>query len=267
MALKKYKPVTPSMRGRVGIDRTELFSGKPIKGLIQGQTTKAAGRNNRGKITVYHRGGGHKRRYRHIDWLRNKYNVVGEVLRLEYDPFRTAYISLIRYSDGELLYTLSADGLKAGDTICAYCTEHRPVRVGDAMPLRYIPEGVAIHNVELLPGKGGQLARAAGSFVRLVKRDNRFATLELTSGRNMLLPLECMATLGRVSNIDHRNIVLGKAGVSRHSGWRPTVRGIAMNPIDHPHGGRTNGGRPSVTPWGIITKGHRTRHRRKNRRS
>jgi large subunit ribosomal protein L2 len=259
MGLKKYKPTTPSLRFLVQTDRKELWTGKPVKKLTEG-LKKSGGRNNTGRITTRHIGGGHARRYRKIDFKRTKMDVVGTVERLEYDPNRTAFIALITYADGEQAYILAPQRLKEGDEVIA--SAKADVKPGNAMPLKSIPVGTIIHNVEMKPGKGGQLARSAGTYVQLVGRDAGNAQIKLSSGELRLVPQDCMATVGAVSNPDHGNIKLGKAGRTRWLGRRPTVRGVVMNPVDHPHGGgegRTSGGRHPVTPWGKGTKGNKTR--------
>jgi large subunit ribosomal protein L2 len=238
MALKTYKPVTSSMRGLVLVDRSDLHKGGPIKALTEG-LTKSGDRNNHGRLTMRHIGGGHKRRYRKIDFKRTKFDVVGTVQRLEYDPNRTAFIALIKYEDGELAYILAPQRLKAGDQVVS--SEQADIKPGNAMPLKNIPVGTIIHNIEMKTGKGAQIARSA--------------ELRLVRG-------ECMASVGAVSNPDNQNIKLGKAGRKRWMGVRPTVRGVVMNPVDHPHGGgegKTSGGRHPVTPWGKPTKGKKTR--------
>ncbi len=260
MALKTFKPVSPGRRGLVMVDRGELWKGKPIKALTEGKAS-TGGRNNHGHITSWQKGGGHKRRYRIIDFARRaKWGVPAVVERLEYDPNRTAFIALIRYQDGELSYILAPQRLSAGDSVVA--GEKEDIKPGNAMPLASIPIGTIVHNVEMKIGKGGQLARAAGSYVQLVGRDAGYALLKLGSGEVRMVRAECMATIGAVSNPDHANVKIGKAGRSRWMGRRPNVRGVAMNPIDHPHGGgegRTKGGRHPVSPWGVPTKGKRTR--------
>jgi large subunit ribosomal protein L2 len=266
MALKSYKPATPSLRQLVIVDRSELWKGKPVKTLTEG-LAKSGGRNNTGRITVWQRGGGHKRRYRKIDFKRRKFGIPAVVERLEYDPNRTAFIALLRYEDGELAYILAPQRLKAGDRVIA--DERVDVKAGNAAPLRSIPVGTIIHNVELKPGKGGQIARAAGGYAQLVGRDGDYAQIRLLSGEIRRVRSECMASIGAVSNSDHQNINLGKAGRKRWLGRRPSVRGVAMNPVDHPHGGgegRTSGGRHPVTPWGKPTKGARTRRNKKTDR-
>jgi large subunit ribosomal protein L2 len=259
MALKSYNPTTPSQRQLVIVDRSELWKGKPVKKLTEG-LTKKAGRNNTGRVTARRRGGGHKQSYRLVDFKRRKFDVVGTVERLEYDPNRTAFIALVTYEDGEQAYILAPQRLGAGDKVIA--GERVDVKPGNAMPLRSIPIGTIVHNVELKPGKGGQMARSAGTYVQIVGRDAGYALLRLASGEVRMVRSECMATIGAVSNPDQQNINLGKAGRNRWLGKRPAVRGVAMNPVDHPHGGgegRTSGGRHPVTPWGKPTKGKKTR--------
>ena len=260
MALKTFNPTTPSQRQLVIVDRSELWKGKPVKELTEGLRSQG-GRNNTGRITMRHRGGGHKQRYRLVDFKRTKADVPATVERLEYDPNRTAFIALIRYGDGELRYILAPQRLKVGDTVVS--GDRVDVKPGNAMPLKNIPVGTIVHNVELRPGKGGQLARAAGTYVQLVGRDSGYALLRLASGEVRMVRGECLASIGAVSNPDQQNIVIAKAGRSRWLGHRPSVRGVAMNPIDHPHGGgegRSSGGRHPVTPWGKPTKGKKTRH-------
>jgi large subunit ribosomal protein L2 len=259
MALKSFKPTTPGQRQLVIVDRSELWKGRPIKALTQGKREKG-GRNNNGRITQRWRGGGHKQRYRIVDFKRSKFDMPAEVVRLEYDPNRSGFIALVRYEDGELSYILAPQRLKEGDKVVS--GERVDVKPGNAMPMRNIPVGTIIHNVEMKPGKGGQLARAAGTFVQLVGRDAGYALLRLASGEVRMVRAECRATIGAVSNPDQQNIVIGKAGRNRWLGKKPSVRGVAMNPIDHPHGGgegRTSGGRHPVTPWGKGTKGTKTR--------
>ena len=266
MALKKFNPTTPGRRGLVLVDRAGLWKGKPVKALTEG-LNKKGGRNNTGRITARRRGGGHKRLYRVIDFKRRKFDVPAKVLRLEYDPNRTAFIALIEYQDGELGYILAPQRLDVGDTVIA--GDKVDVKPGNAMPLASIPIGTIVHNVEMKPGKGGQIARSAGTYVQLVGRDAGHALLRLGSGEARMVRAECMATIGAVSNSDQGNIKLGKAGRKRWLGKRPSVRGVAMNPVDHPHGGgegRTSGGRHPVTPWGRPTKGAKTRHNKKTDR-
>ncbi len=262
MALKRYKPTTPGRRGLVLVDRSELHKGKPVKTLTKG-LTKSGGRNNHGRITSRRRGGGAKRSYRMVDFKRRRFETA-TVERLEYDPNRSAFIALIKYADGDLSYILAPQRLAAGDSVVA--GERVDVKPGNAMPLSSMPIGTIIHNVEMKPGKGGQIARSAGTYVQLVGRDQGYAILRLTSGEQRLVRAECMATVGAVSNPDNSNIKLAKAGRNRWLGKRPSVRGVAMNPVDHPHGGgegRTSGGRHPVTPWGKPTKGKRTRSSKK----
>jgi large subunit ribosomal protein L2 len=259
MALKKYNPTTPSQRNLVTVDRSQLHKGGPVKKLTEG-LTKSGGRNNTGRITARRIGGGHKRRYRLIDFKRRKFDVAGTVARLEYDPNRTAFIALIDYADGEQAYILAPQRLAVGDKVIA--GERCDIKPGNAMPMRNMPVGTIIHNVEMKVGKGGQIARSAGTYAQLIGKDSGYAQLRLSSGEQRLVRGECMATVGAVSNPDQGNIKLGKAGRKRWLGKRPSVRGVAMNPVDHPHGGgegRTSGGRHPVTPWGKPTKGARTR--------
>ena len=259
MALKTFNPTTPSRRQLVIVDRRELWKGKPVKALTEGLRSQG-GRNNTGRTTVRWRGGGHKRRYRLVDFKRAKLELPATVERLEYDPNRTAFIALIRYEDGELAYILAPQRLKAGDSVVS--GEKVDVKPGNAMPMRSMPVGTIIHNVEMKAGKGGQIARSAGTYAQLVGRDAGYAQIRLGSGELRMVQDSCMATVGAVSNPDHMNEVLGKAGRVRNKGRRPHVRGVAMNPVDHPHGGgegRTSGGRHPVTPWGKPTKGAKTR--------
>lgn len=260
MALKSFNPTTPSQRQLVIVDRSGLYKGKPVKALTEGLSSKG-GRNNAGRMTVRHRGGGHKRTYRKVDFKRRKYDVEGTVERIEYDPNRTAFIALVNYTDGELAYILAPQRLAAGDKVIA-SRSAVDVKPGNTMPLQAMPVGTIVHNVEMKPGKGGQIARSAGTYVQLVGRDQGMAILRLNSGEQRLVSGSCLATVGAVSNPDNSNRNDGKAGRSRWLGKRPSVRGVVMNPIDHPHGGgegRTSGGRHPVTPWGKPTKGKRTR--------
>jgi len=260
MALKHYKPVTPGQRQLVIVDRSGLYKGKPVKGLTVGLTSKG-GRNNYGRVTARFQGGGHKRSYRLVDFKRNKFDMAATVERLEYDPNRSAFIALVRYEDGEVSYILAPQRLAAGDRVVS-SGKGADVKPGNAMPLASIPVGTIVHNVELKPGKGGQIARSAGAYAQLVGRDGGMAILRLNSGEQRLVPGACLATVGAVSNPDHANIKLGKAGRQRWLGKRPHNRGVTMNPVDHPHGGgegRTSGGRHPVTPWGKPTKGRKTR--------
>lgn len=279
MALKTFKPNTPSQRELVLVDRSALYKGKPVKALTEG-LTKSGGRNNTGRITSRRRGGGHKRSYRLIDFKRNKFDVSATVERIEYDPNRTAFIALINYDDGEQAYILAPQRLAVGDKVIS--SKSADIKPGNTMPLQSMPVGTIVHNVEMKPGKGGQIARSAGTYVQYVGRDQGYAIIRLNSGETRLVHGSCLATIGAVSNPDNSNTNMGKAGRSRWLGRRPSVRGVAMNPVDHPHGGgegRTSGGRHPVTPWGKPTKGKRTRsnkvsdkfivrsrHQRKNKR-
>jgi large subunit ribosomal protein L2 len=259
MALKTFKPTTPSQRQLVLVDRSELYKGKPVKGLTEGKHS-SGGRNNHGRITVRFRGGGHKQSYRIVDFKRRKLDVVGKVERLEYDPNRTAFIALIRYADNELAYILAPQRLSVGDEVIA--GQQVDVKPGNAMPIANIPVGTIVHNVEMKIGKGGVIARSAGTYAQIVGRDQGYVILRLNSGEQRLVHGQCFATIGAVSNPDHMNTSVGKAGRSRWLGRRPHNRGVTMNPIDHPHGGgegRTSGGRHPVTPWGKPTKGKKTR--------
>nr|WP_295737314.1 50S ribosomal protein L2 [uncultured Acidocella sp.] len=259
MALKHFNPVTASLRGTVLIDRSELWKGKPVKGLTEGQHS-TGGRNNHGRITSRFRGGGHKQSYRIVDFKRRKFDVAATVERLEYDPNRTAFIALIKYEDGELAYILAPQRLKVGDNVVAGA--RADIKPGNAMPLSAMPVGTIIHNIELKVGAGGKLVRSAGTFAQLVGKDQGYAQIKLGSGELRIVRAECMATVGAVSNADHSNQQIGKAGRSRWLGRKPHNRGVVMNPVDHPHGGgegRTSGGRHPVTPWGKPTKGYKTR--------
>lgn len=263
MALVTYKPTSPSRRQLVTVDRSELHKGGPEKTLVA-PLKKSGGRNNTGRITVRHIGGGHKRKYRVIDFKRNKQDVWAEVVHLEYDPNRTAFIALVQYEDGEKAYVLAPQRLKAGDKIIA--GSKADILPGNALPLKNIPVGTIVHNIELKPGKGGQIARSAGAYAQLIGKDAGYVMVRLASGEQRKILETCMATIGAVSNQDHSNENLGKAGRVRWKGVKPTVRGVAMNPVDHPHGGgegRTSGGRHPVSPWGMPTKGKRTRQPKK----
>ena len=259
MALKTFKPVTPSLRQLVIVDRSDLYKGKPVKTLTEGQSSKG-GRNNLGRITVRFRGGGHKQAYRLVDFKRRKLDMPAKVERLEYDPNRTAFIALVRYSDDTLSYILAPQRLAVGDEVVA--GQQVDVKPGNAMPIANIPVGTLVHNVEMKIGKGGAIARSAGTYAQIVGRDQGYVILRLNSGEQRLVHGQCFATIGAVSNPDHMNTSIGKAGRSRWLGRRPHNRGVTMNPIDHPHGGgegRTSGGRHPVTPWGKPTKGKKTR--------
>ena len=263
MALKSYKPTTPSQRNLVIVDRTGLYRGKPVKSLVEGQNS-TGGRNNHGRITSRFRGGGHKQAYRTIDFKRVRREEAATVERIEYDPNRTAFIALVKYKDGELTYILAPQRLAAGDSIVA--GEQVDIKPGNAMPLANMPVGTIVHNVELKKGRGGQLARSAGASVQLMAREGDMATLRLPSGEMRLVRAECRATIGVIGNAEHQNITVGKAGRKRHMGVRPQTRGTAMNPVDHPHGGgegSTTAGRHPVTPWGVPTLGYRTRKKNK----
>lgn len=259
MALKTFNPVTPSLRQLVIVDRSGLYKGKPVKALTEG-LSKTGGRNNLGRITARFKGGGHKLTYRVVDFKRRKADVPATVERLEYDPNRSAFIALVRYQDGELSYILAPQRLAVGDTVVSGASVD--VKPGNAMPIGNIPVGTLVHNVELKPGKGGQIARSAGAYAQIVGRDQGYVIVRLGSGEQRLIHGTCMASVGAVSNPDHMNISIGKAGRSRWLGRRPHNRGVVMNPVDHPHGGgegRTSGGRHPVTPWGKPTKGKKTR--------
>ena len=261
MALKTYNPTTPSQRHLVTVDRSTLYKGAPVKALTEGQHS-TGGRNNNGRITSRFRGGGHKQAYRIIDFRRAKKDMVATVERLEYDPNRTAFIALIKYEDGEQAYILAPQRLAAGDKVISADTAD--VKPGNAMPLGSIPVGTIVHNVELKIGKGGQLARSAGTYVQIVGRDQDYVILRLSTSEQRLVHGRCMATIGAVSNPDKMNTTIGKAGRQRWRGRLPHNRGITMNPVDHPHGGRTKGGGHWTTPWGFPTKGKKTR---KNKRT
>jgi large subunit ribosomal protein L2 len=259
MALKTYKPTTPGQRQLVTVDRSALYKGAPVKSLVEGQNS-SGGRNNTGRVTTRFRGGGHKQAYRKIDFKRRKFDQPATVERIEYDPNRTAFIALIKYADGEQAYILAPQRLAAGDTIVA--GDDVDIKPGNAMPLANMPVGTIVHNVELKIGKGGQIARSAGTYAQIVGRDQDYVILRLNSSEQRLVHGQCMGTVGAVSNPDNMNVSIGKAGRKRWMGRMPHNRGVAMNPIDHPHGGgegRTSGGRHPVTPWGFPTKGKKTR--------
>ncbi|MDD3021862.1 MAG: 50S ribosomal protein L2 [Alphaproteobacteria bacterium] len=256
MALKKYNPTTPGQRQLVLVDRSQLWKGAPEKSLTEGKH-RNGGRNNTGRITMRFLGGGHKQRYRIIDFKRSKMNMEATVLRLEYDPNRTAFIALIQYEDGEKAYILAPQRLAEGDKIVS--SEKADIKIGNTLPLKSMPVGTIIHNVEMKPGKGGQMARAGGTFAQLVGRDQGYAQIKLSSGEMRMVRGECLATIGAVSNPDQKNINIGKAGRNRWLGRKPHQRGISMNPVDHPHGGRTNGGVHWCSPTGVPAKGYKTR--------
>ena len=263
MALQSYNPTSPGRRTLVSVSREGLWKGRPEKTLTEGLSSKG-GRNNNGRITTRRRGGGHKKRYRKLDFKRSRWDISATVERLEYDPNRSAFIALIKYEDGELAYIIAPQRLMPGDKVIA--GEKVDVKPGNAMPMTNIPVGTIIHNVEMKVGAGGQIARSAGTSVQLVAKDQGYAQLRMASGEIRIVRAECMATIGAVSNQDKANIKLGKAGRKRWLGKRPSVRGVAMNPVDHPHGGgegRTSGGRHPVTPWGVSTKGNRPRNNKR----
>ena len=263
MTLKIYKPITPGQRGTVLVDKSKLWKGKPHKTLVS-KFNSTGGRNNQGKITSRRMGKGVKRKYRIIDFKRNKFDIFAEVIRLEYDPNRSSFISLIKYEDGEFRYIIATQKISIGDKVIS--GENVDVKEGNCLPLKNIPIGTNIHNIELKPGAGAQLIRSAGSSAQIVSKEDIFVQIKLISGEIRLINKNCMATIGVVSNSDNKNIKLGKAGRKRYLGYRPKVRGVVMNPVDHPHGGgegRTSGGRHPVTPWGKSTKGKKTRRNKK----
>lgn len=264
MSLIKLKPTSPGRRGTVVVKREGLYKGRPFEALVE-KKSKTGGRNNKGQISVRHKGGGHKQRYRVIDFRRRKDGIPATVERIEHDPNRSAYIALLCYSDGERRYIVAPNGITEGDTLMS--GRDAPIKQGNCLPLRNIPVGSVVHCIEMIPGKGAQLARSAGTSAQLAARDGVYATLKLRSGEMRKVHYDCRATLGEVSNTQHNLRKLGKAGAKRWRGVRPTVRGVAMNPVDHPHGGgegRTSGGRHPVSPWGMPTKGYKTR---KNKRT
>jgi len=267
MGIKKYKPTSPGRRGMSVSDFGEVTRGKPERSLVEGRVNKSGGRNSYGRITSWHRGGGHKRLYRKIDFRREKFGVSAKVAAVEYDPNRSANIALLHYRDGEKRYILAPAQVKVGDVL-----ESGPkadVQPGNAMPLSEIPLGTVIHAIELKPGKGAQMVRAAGGSAQLMAREGRYATLRMPSGEHRLVLVDCSATIGSVGNADHENRTIGKAGRNRWRGKRGNVRGVAMNPVDHPMGGgegRSSGGRHPCTPWGIPTKGHKTRRNRRTQK-
>ncbi len=260
MAIKTYRPYTETRRFQTGLGFEELTTSKPHKALLEPKD-RISGRNNRGRITIRHRGGGHKRHYRVIDFKRDKVGIAARVATVEYDPNRSAFISLLHYVDGEKRYILYPQGLKVGDQVVS--GPEADIVVGNSLPLRNIPLGTVLHNLELRPGKGGQLVRSAGGSAQLVAKEEDYAQVRLPSGEVRRLHVDCIATIGQVGNLDHENVSVGKAGRKRWKGIRPTVRGVAMNPVDHPLGGgegKTSGGRNPVTPWGQPTRGFKTRH-------
>lgn len=266
MGIKKYKPTTPSMRWTKLSDFSEITKQKPEKSLVE-PLKKTGGRNNYGRVTVRHRGGGHKRLYRVIDFKRNKFDVPGKVVAFEYDPNRSARIALVEYPDGEKRYILAPLGMNIGDEISSSKESEADIKVGNSMPIRYIPQGMMVHNIELIPGKGGQIARSAGSYVQILAREENYIHVRMPSGEVRLIRPECRATIGQIGNIEHEEQTMGKAGRMRWRGIRPTTRGVAMNPVDHPHGGgegKAGQGNPHpVSKWGKPTKGYKTRKKEK----
>ncbi|MBN2227939.1 MAG: 50S ribosomal protein L2 [candidate division Zixibacteria bacterium] len=264
MGVKKFRPITPSSRFRTIPTFEEITSTIPERSLLK-PLKKKGGRNNKGRVTARHRGGGHKRHYRVVDFRRNKHNIPARVASIEYDPNRSANIALLHYVDGEKRYILAPEGLQVNDTVMS--GEQAEYRTGNAMPIGQMPLGTFLHNVEMFPGKGGQIARGAGTYVQLLAKEGEFAHLKMPSGEVRLVKQACYATVGQIGNADHKNLSWGKAGSSRWRGWRPKVRGVAMNPVDHPMGGgegRSSGGRHPCTPWGKPTKGLKTRKKRKS---
>jgi large subunit ribosomal protein L2 len=265
-SIKTYNPTSPAIRFRTTLNNEELSKDGPLKKLTRSKT-KISGRNNKGRITIRHRGGGHKKLYRIIDFRRDKKDIPAKVVSLEYDPNRTARIALLAYADGEKRYILAPNGLAVGSGVVA--GENADILVGNALPLKNIPLGTMIHNIELRKGKGGQMARSAGTAAQLLAKESGYAQIKMPSGETRMVHLECYATIGQVGNLNSENVSLGKAGRTRWLGKRPTVRGVAMNPIDHPHGGgegRTSGGRHPVSPWGVPTKGYKTRNNKRTQR-
>ena len=265
MAVKNYKPTSPGRRGMSVSDFGEITRGKPERSLVEGRVNKSGGRNVHGRTTSFHRGGGHRRRYRKIDFRREKVGIPARVAAIEYDPNRSANIALLHYADGEKRYIIAPDGLRPGDLVMS--GPDAEIRPGNTLPLSKIPLGTVVHGIEMKPGKGAQLVRAAGGGAQLMAREGRYATMRMPSGEHRMIHVDCMASVGQVGNSEHENRTIGKAGRSRWSGKRPNVRGVAMNPVDHPMGGgegRSAGGRHPCTPWGVPTKGHKTR---KNPRS
>ena len=260
MPVKKYKPTSPGRRGMSGSDFAEITRSRPEKSLTTGLVSKSGGRNSSGRTTIWHRGGGHRRRFRKIDFRRNKTGVPAKVAAIEYDPNRSANVALLHYADGEKRYILSPNGLRVGDRVVS--APDAEIRPGNALPLARIPLGTILHNIELKAGKGGQMVRSAGTGAQLMAREGSYVTLRLPSGEMRMVHIQCRATIGQVGNLEHENQTIGKAGRKRWMGQRPNVRGVAMNPVDHPMGGgegRSSGGRHPCTPWGEPTKGHKTR--------
>jgi large subunit ribosomal protein L2 len=265
-SIKTYNPTTPAMRFRTTLDNKELSKERPLKGLTESKQ-RISGRNNKGRLTIRHRGGGHKKLYRIIDFRRDKRGIPAKVLALEYDPNRSARIALLSYADGEKRYILAPDGLVMGTTIIA--GDDADILIGNALPLKNVPLGTMIHNIELKKGKGGQMARSAGTAAQLLAKEAGYAQIKMPSGETRKVHLDCYATIGQVGNLNYENVSIGKAGRTRWLGKRPTVRGVAMNPIDHPHGGgegKTSGGRHPVSPWGLPTKGYKTRNNKRTQR-
>jgi large subunit ribosomal protein L2 len=266
MAIKTYRPTSPAIRFRTTLDNKELSGERPLKGLTSPKN-RISGRNNKGRLTVRHRGGGHRKLYRIIDFKREKRDIPAKVTAIEYDPNRSARIALLSYTDGEKRYILAPNGLVVGASVVA--GESADILVGNALPLKNIPLGTMVHNIELKKGKGGQMARSAGVAAQLLAKEAGYAQLKVPSGETRMVHLDCYATIGQVGNLDHENVSIGKAGRTRWLGRRPTVRGVAMNPIDHPHGGgegKTSGGRNPVSPWGVPTKGFKTRNNKRTQR-
>jgi large subunit ribosomal protein L2 len=266
MAIKKFRPVTPSMRFRTVSAFEEVTATVPEKSLLE-PLRKSGGRNNKGRITARHRGGGHRRHYRRIDWKREKHGIPARVASIEYDPNRSARIALLHYADGEKRYILAPDGIKVDDQLMS--GDQGDIKTGNCMPLERMPLGTIVHNVEMRPGKGAQMVRSAGTMAQLVAKEGDKAILKMPSSEVRTVPIICKATIGQVGNLSHKNIIWGKAGAARWRGWRPSVRGVAMNPVDHPMGGgegRSSGGRHPCTPWGKPTKGYKTRSKRKSKK-
>jgi len=264
MAIKRFRPITPSLRFRTVPTFEEITSTKPEKSLLE-PLKKTGGRNNKGRITAYQRGGGHKRHYRRIDFKREKYGISARIASIEYDPNRSARIALLHYVDGEKRYILAPDGVQVNDVLMSGV--QADIKVGNCMPLEQMPLGTTIHNIEMRPGKGAQMVRTAGGMAQLVAKEGLKATIKMPSTEVRTVPISCYATIGQVGNVSHKNVIWGKAGASRWRGWRPNVRGVAMNPVDHPMGGgegRSSGGRHPCTPWGKPTKGYKTRSKRKS---
>jgi large subunit ribosomal protein L2 len=265
-SIKTYNPTTPSNRFRTTLDTKELSTDRPLKRLTRAKL-RISGRNNKGHLTIRHRGGGHKRLYRIIDFRRDKREIIAKVASLEYDPNRSAHIALLAYADGEKRYILAPEGLAVGSTVVA--SDSADILIGNALPLKNIPLGTMIHNIELKKGKGGQMARSAGTAAQLLAKEAGYAQIKMPSGETRMVHLDCYATIGQVGNLNYENVSIGKAGRTRWLGIRPTVRGVVMNPIDHPHGGgegKTSGGRHPVSPWGQPTKGYKTRNNKRTQR-